>query len=165
MAGGLCTSLTVYILLAVDMTLSFLFTLQVVYFKKKGDNKAVSSAVQDLVLAETVEVTIPVLYTICFMLAYFGPNAQVIGNIKNSYFHYTAVEDVWASFEMLLIIMGIDFALLILNFCTLYQFAEINMLKVTQFVLNVKIKQNLRSTCIFRKSMVWHLDSSRDTSS
>ena len=63
------------------MNLSFLFTLQVVYFKKKGDNKAVSSAVQDLVLAETVEVTIPVLYTICFMLAYFGPNAQVIGNI------------------------------------------------------------------------------------
>jgi hypothetical protein len=125
MAGGLATNLTVYILLAIDMALALFFTLQIIYYKKKNSTKSLNSAIQNLVLAETVELTIPVIYTICFMLAYFGPNAEVLGNIKNSYFHYTAVEDVWASFEMLCIIMGIDFILLIISFGILLHFAEI----------------------------------------
>ena len=93
------------------------------------------SAVQDLVLSEIVEVTIPVLFTVCFMLAYFGPNADNLGNIKNGYFHYSAVEDIWGAFKMLLIIMGIDFSLLVINFGILYKFAGVNMLKVTIITL------------------------------
>ena len=132
MAGGLATSLTVYILLAIDMGLALVFTLQILHYRKKNDTTSLAIAIQSLVLAETVEVTIPVMYTICFMLAYFGPNAEVLGNIKNSYFHYTAVEDVWSSFQMLCIIMCIDLGFLIITFGTLYKFANMNMLKVIQ---------------------------------
>ena len=132
MAGGLATSLTVYILLGIDMCLALLFTIQIIYYKKKGSAAALASAIQNLVLAETVEVNIPVMYTVCFMLAYFGPNAEVLGNIKNSYFHYTAVEDVWSSFEMLCIIMAIDLILLIISYGILYKFAKIDLLKVNK---------------------------------
>ena len=134
MAGGLCTSTTVYILLAIDMSLSFITTLKIVYYKKKGRFDDLTAAVQDLVLAEVTEITIPMLFTICFMLAYFGPNAEVLGNIKNSYFHYSAVVDIWASFRMLLIIMAIDASLLIVNFSTIYKFAKVNIFNVRDFV-------------------------------
>ena len=97
------------------MGLALLFTIQIIYYKKKASTAVLASAIQNLVLAETVEVTIPVMYTVCFMLAYFGPNAEVLGNIKNSYFHYTAVDDVWASFQMLCIIMASHLVLLIIS--------------------------------------------------
>ena len=130
MAGGLCTSTTVFILLSIDLLLSLLATLQVLYYHHRGNTTSLVTAVQNLVLSEVVEVSIPLLFTTCFMLAYFGPNNEVLGNIGNSYFHYSAVEDIWAAFRMLLIIMGIDFTLLIINFGILYKFAGVNCLKV-----------------------------------
>ena len=96
------------------MGLALLFTIQIIYYKKKGSTAALASAIQNLVLAETVEVTIP----------------EVLGNIKNRYFHYTAVDDVWASFQMLCIIMAIELVLLIICYGTLYKFAKIDLLKV-----------------------------------
>ena len=132
MAGGAATVTTVIMMLSIDLILALFFLIQIIYLKKKGSEESLINAIQSLVLAETVELTIPVFYTICFMLAYFGPNAEVLGNIKNSYFHYVAVEDIWSSFEMLCIIMGLDIVLLVITVMSLYIFAGINFFKVTE---------------------------------
>ena len=67
-------------------------------------------------MAETVQVTIPVLFTIYFMLAYADLMLRSWATLRTVIFTAVEEEDVWASFKMLLIIMGIEFALLTLNF-------------------------------------------------
>ena len=69
----------------------------------------------------------------CMLYAYFGSNAEILGNIKNSYFPYTAVEDVRSSFQMLCIIIGIDIVLLIISYATRYKFDQIDLLNVNEF--------------------------------
>ena len=135
-AGGSATNLTVFVLFSIDMIMNIFFTFQIVYFKKKNSIKALTSTIQTLLLTETVEVTSPIIYSICFMLAYFGPNADVLGNIQNSYFHYRAVKDVWSSFQNLCILMAIDLLTLIMSIVSIYKYAKINCMKVTKCVFN-----------------------------
>ena len=45
-------------------------------------------SVQILVLAESLEIVIPLAYLVCFVIAYYGPNADILGNIKNGYWQY-----------------------------------------------------------------------------
>jgi hypothetical protein len=46
------------------------------------------------VVVEMVEFIAPLVYLACFSAGYYGPNAGLLGNIGNGYFHYVAVEDV-----------------------------------------------------------------------
>ena len=71
------------------------------------------------------------------MLAYADLMLRSCVTLRTVIFTAVEEEDVWASFKMLLVIMGIDYSLIILNFLTLYQFAQVNMLKVTHFRLKV----------------------------
>ena len=49
---------------------------------------ACANALKDLVLSETLEFIMPLAYLSCFIVAYYGPNADVLGNVKNGYWHY-----------------------------------------------------------------------------
>ena len=140
MAGGLATNVTVYILLVVDLVLSSIHMLQVISLKKKSSFGSLSTAIQIFVLSETVEIMVPVMYTSCFMLAYFGPNAKVLGNIQNNYFHYNAVDDVWNSFKNLCIIMIIDIFFFTISIFALFKFCSINIFKVIFKINNVFLK-------------------------
>ena len=44
-----------------------------------------------LALKELFEVLIPSVYCITFVIAFYGPNAEVIGNVKNDYWQYKRV--------------------------------------------------------------------------
>ena len=96
------------------------------------------------------------------MLAYADLMLRSCVTLRTVIFTAVEEEDVWASFKMLLVIMGIDYSLIILNFWTLYQFAQVNMLKVTHFRLKVKIKLSFRSTYIFREGVVRHWNFRKD---
>ena len=56
----------------------------------EGRDKAVAT----LALTEIMEVLIPLIYGINFVIAYYGPNSMILGNIGNSYWQYHAVEDI-----------------------------------------------------------------------
>ena len=62
----------------------------IVRAKKGGDSgrMACAEALKVLVLAETLEFIMPLGYMSCFIVAYFGPNANVLGNVKNGYWQY-----------------------------------------------------------------------------
>ena len=55
-----------------------------------------------------VELIVPPVYLLCFSMAYFGPNASFIGNIKNSYWQYIGVEDVDYSIKIVCLFFSID---------------------------------------------------------
>ena len=44
-----------------------------------------------LALKELFEILIPSVYCITFVIAFYGPNAEVIGNVKNDYWQYNKV--------------------------------------------------------------------------
>ena len=89
--GGLATDATLYILVATDFIINAYFVVITWRakrnFTKKSLHKLMKS-VQILVLAESLEIVIPLAYLLCFVIAYYGPNADILGNIKNGYWQY-----------------------------------------------------------------------------
>ena len=43
---------------------------------------------------EALEILLPVLYCIIFTLSYYGPNAEIIGNVKADRWQYNKVDDI-----------------------------------------------------------------------
>ena len=57
-------------------------------------------------------------------------NAEVFGNIKNSYWHHYAVTDVWIFSKNILLMFIIDAASLLISGLALKIFCNISLLKV-----------------------------------
>ena len=71
---------------------------------KKDDKKSLEETtdlLQELMVNEIVEVLSPIMYLLCFITAYYGPNADDIGNIKNSTWHFRAFYDVGTSIGLI----------------------------------------------------------------
>ena len=61
-----------------------------------------------LVLDETLEIFVPFCYLVTFLSAYYGPNAFILGNIRNDYWDFVAVKDFGNTFAVGLQMFGID---------------------------------------------------------
>ena len=89
--GGIATDATLYTLIGTDFIINAYFVViswrAKRNFTKKSLHKLMKS-VQILVLAESLEIVIPLAYLLCFVIAYHGPNADILGNIKNGYWQY-----------------------------------------------------------------------------
>ena len=64
--------------------------------------------VQCLVLKEFLETLIPFIYCISFVIAYFGPNATVLGNIGNDYWHYEKVSNIYQKLSKIATFFAVD---------------------------------------------------------
>ena len=57
-----------------------------------------SDKVKAMVLTARTETLIPLIYMITLLMAYFGPNAEILGTIKLEIWHYdNTIDDIWAS--------------------------------------------------------------------
>ena len=101
--GSLATSLTSYCILGVDFMLNLVSCINIIRIHRKiGPQNAKSENLEAqkrneltfLALTEIVEVLVPILYLSTFLIAYHGPNACILGGIKNSYWNFDAVEDL-----------------------------------------------------------------------
>ena len=80
-AGASATPLSTYLLLGVDFLINIYFAFSVFRLFKKKRMRACGETLQALVLNETLEFTVPLMFMICFLAAFFGPNAEVIGRV------------------------------------------------------------------------------------
>ena len=55
----------------------------------------------ELVINQSVEIAVPLTYFVCFMTAYFGPNAELFGTVKSTYWHHVPVSDLYLFCENL----------------------------------------------------------------
>ena len=86
--GGNATDATLYILVATDFIINNYFAAVTWRAKRNFTEKSLpklKKSVQILVLSESLEIVIPLAYLLCFVIAYHGPNADILGNIKNGY--------------------------------------------------------------------------------
>ena len=61
------------------------------------------------------------------MTAYFGPNSELIGNIGNSYWQYSKIENVEGSIEFVFVFMFIDLGSLVVVSIVLWKLFRINL--------------------------------------
>ena len=131
------TDMTMYAL-GVSETLLGLFTLAQAYrLQRKNSNESfaeLTTLVQQIVIGETLKILIPSAYLACFSIAFVGPNADILGNVKNSYWQFKAVDDLMTPVKMLLILMAIDGSIALISCLFLYFILNINVLHVYIFL-------------------------------
>ena len=127
------TDMTMYTL-GVSETLLGLFTLMQAYRLKRKNSKELTTLVQHIVIGETLKIIIPSAYLACFSIAYVGPNANILGNVKNSYWQFKAVDDLMMPVTMLLILLAIDGSIALVSCLFMYFILNINVFNVYIFL-------------------------------
>ena len=102
------------------------------YEENKAEKKKV---ILKLVLAELCEGLIPLAYAICFAMAYYGPNANLIGNVRNDYWQYKAVDDPGWTFVLMFGMFSVDLVSLFLNASIIWITCNVNLFKEICIVL------------------------------
>ena len=85
--------------------------------------------VDRLVLTERVETVVPILFLTTFFMAYYGPNAELIGNVKLTIWQYEAVTDINELLKNICLFFAIDFSSAIVTGIILWTTCKINCLK------------------------------------
>ena len=131
--GGLATNTTIYVLLGVEHSLFFLSLITIFRTKRNlTDDKleSLTTDVQLLVIGESLEIVIPLAYLLCFTAAYYGPNSNILGNVKNGYWQFSAVNNLWGPTKNLLILVTVDSISFTLVTIFLYCAVNINLFNV-----------------------------------
>ena len=86
-----------------------------------------------LLLNELVELLTPIMFVISFIVAYYGPNATIIGNVKNNYWQYGKIENISNYVVIVLIVTVIDLCVGLWSISFITILCKIN---VYQFFMN-----------------------------
>ena len=62
-----------------------------------------------LILTELMEVILPLAYIVTVVVAYYGPNAEILGNIGNNYWQYSSIDDLRELILSVLLMAIVDF--------------------------------------------------------
>ena len=127
--GSVATFATGTIILVGDFVTNVLTCLWLIYIRLKKPERIEKQIelAQILVINEMVEFMVPLAYLLCFTVAFYGPNSELFGNVKSSYWHYSAVEDVTEVIEVVLTFFTIDFGSTLVSFFLLWRFCRINL--------------------------------------
>ena len=133
------TNQTIILLLLIDFLIKVGIVFKIYQLKRDHDEQNVNKIcelVQILVLTELFEIIIPLGYVLCLLAAYFGPNAHLLGNIKNSYWQFHQLSNIEISFINLLLLIAIDSVYFSVSFIVLYYVSNINIFKVLLYLLD-----------------------------
>ena len=85
--------------------------------------------VRMLILTERCEIVVPLLYILTFLMAYYGPNSELIGNVKLTIWQYQAVKDINKFLENVFFLFAIDLLGGVVNGLLLWTTCQINCFK------------------------------------
>ena len=128
--GPSTTELTSWCLMGADFMLNLFQCLRLLWEKKKrsGTIEKQIDVLEDLANSELSECHGPLIFLMTVALAFHGPNADMIGNISNEYWAYSAIEDINSTLETMGTYLVVDFCSLILCTIILWFFCRINFL-------------------------------------
>lgn len=130
--GSIATDETAYAMLG----LAFLMNVKeivTVYRLYKGGEETFhqfTEGFQSLVICLALELILPLSYLACFLLAYMGPNASVLGNIGNSYWHYEAEDNVIDAVTNLFLFLSLDALTILFTMVFFKCVADVNFIKM-----------------------------------
>ena len=83
-----------------------------------------------LIVTERTESMVPIIYVLCFLMAYHGPNAENFGNIKLTLWQYQAVSDPNEYIWNICLLGSVDSLSFVVNGILLWLTCKINVLKI-----------------------------------
>ena len=86
--------------------------------------------IAELTLTERIETLVPLTYMICYAIAYYGPNAEILGSVKLDLWQFKPILDFDKYMTSLFMLFSVDFLSLIMNGIILWTTCNINMFKV-----------------------------------
>ena len=86
--------------------------------------------IEDLILTERIETLVPLSFIICYAIAYYGPNAEILGNVKLELWHFRPVLDFGTYVKNVFVLFLVDFMSLVLNGIILPTTCNINIFDI-----------------------------------
>ena len=137
--GHTATQITSYLILAIDFILNLyschgILALHRSILPRNLTNNSltvreINRRLLKLSLIEILEVIIPISYIATVLIAYYGPNAELLGNIRSDYWQYTPIEDIGNVVSAVLSMFAIDMCSAIIAGIALYKICYINFLR------------------------------------
>ena len=89
-----------------------------------------------LILIETLEVLVPLAYLLTVVIAYYGPNGEILGNIRNSLWQYKAIDDIGKLILAVLLMFVIDLCSAIIAGISLWKICSVHLLREAYKVMD-----------------------------
>ena len=126
------TPLTSYLILGADFCINLVFCAEILWYVKNPsvkNDKRKEIAILTLIMNETVEFIMPIIYSICLLVAYVGPNAHLIGNVKSDWWQYVAIDDINITYFWIAIMFLVDVASTVITTSALKIWGKMNIVK------------------------------------
>ena len=84
--SSVATNATSFLILAIDFSLNIYISLQIIWKFRKNNHQMddeIELLLNELVMNEKLEAVIPIGYGITYLMAYYGPNKHILGDIEN----------------------------------------------------------------------------------
>ena len=98
-----------------------------VHFTKSTTQLFKNEALAELILNETVEMMAPISFIGSYLLAFYGPNYQILGNVGCSYWTFEATKDLNDLLNTVLMMTLIDSGSAVISAFFLWKFCRINI--------------------------------------
>ena len=84
---------------------------------------------QDLAINEMIEIIAPLSYLVCLVIAYYGPNAELIGGVKSNHWQYSSLNDISQIVKNITIFFVADLSSGLLCHCILWKLCKISLIR------------------------------------
>ena len=130
--GDVLTDTTSWVLMGLDVFTNIYLALRIVWWRKTSEKiDDCVSVLEELVIAELAEFHAPLSFLLIFVVAWFGPNSELFGNIGNSYWQFERVDDIHEAVRNMVIFFAVDFGSAIVSAIILQVTCKINLLAAT----------------------------------
>jgi len=138
MLGTAATDFTSYCILGVNVLINMHLCLEIIHLNRRTsllsqeelklrvDKKEVLT---ELILNEVIEIIVPFAFICSFAIAYYGPNAGILGNIGNDYWTFRKVNDIRPLVKSALTMSLIDFLSALITMFALWKYCRINAIQ------------------------------------
>ena len=115
--------------MGIDVINNVYTSLRIVWLKKRNnvDVNEQMNLLQQLAINELVEVLCPLAFTLSFVVAFLGPNSEVMGNVGSNLYHFQSVEDIEIFLGKIVWLYIADLSSLIIGAFVLWFFCRISL--------------------------------------
>ena len=136
--GSLATDATLYCILAVEFCLNMYNVIKIIRINKKINaneserdklDPIKEGMAQDMVVVGIVMILMTIAYVISLLMAYYGPNGSILGNIRNEYWSFKGIHNIEKLLAGIFKMFAIDLIGLITGGILLWKFSSIDFVK------------------------------------
>ena len=93
--------------------------------------------IEELVMVERIETIMPFIYIVCFLMAFYGPNAEFLGGVQSAFWHYQGyITDINPFLQNIFLFLFVDVCSGIINGIVIWKFCKVNCLRMLMNIQN-----------------------------